>query len=254
VAGAAFLAPSGRSASQGVAASFPGGPYFAVACGFSHTNNDDAIVFAGRPGLSHNHTYIGNRSTSAETTAASLLGGRTSCESEDDASSYWVPTLYEGRRSITPLTGIVYYTKRTHADVTAFPSGLKLVSGKARAKKRQPKEVVSWTCGGVGGKPKTAVVPQCDEDDVLTLQVNFRNCWNGTSLDSANHKSHMAFAKRGSCPSTHPVAMPTLSLILLYPPVSRYARVASGKFATHGDFINGWDQAQLELLVESLNR
>ena len=184
---------------------------------------------------------------------ASLLGGRTSCESEDDGSAYWVPTLYEGRRAVPPLTGIVYYTKRTYADVIAHPAGLKLVSGKAKARKRQSTEVVSWTCGGVGGKPKRAVIPQCDEDDVLTLQVNFRNCWNGKSLDSANHKSHMAFAIRGNCPSTHPVAVPTISLILLYPPVSRYARVASGKFATHGDFINGWDQAKLEALVSVFN-
>jgi len=253
LAGAAFLAPAGRSAPQAIAPGFPGGPYFALTCGFSHMNNDDAIVFAGRPGRSHSHTYFGNRSTNAATTATSLLGGRTTCESETDASTYWVPTLYEGRESVTPLTGIVYYVKRTWADVTAFPAGLKLVVGKAKARKRQPKAVVSWSCGGVGGKARFALIPQCHEDQLLALEVSFRDCWNGKSLDSANHKSHMRFSSRGNCPTTHPVAVPAIVLVLLYPPVSRFAKVSSGKFATHADFINGWDQPAFEALVAGLN-
>jgi hypothetical protein len=67
---------------------FPGGPYYALGCSFSHRNNDDPIVFPGQPGKSHNHTFIGNRSVDAETTPSSLIGGETSCESDFDSSAY----------------------------------------------------------------------------------------------------------------------------------------------------------------------
>ena len=46
--------------------------YFAVPCQFSHRNQDDPIVFPGRPGRSHDHTYFGNTSTDANSTPASL--------------------------------------------------------------------------------------------------------------------------------------------------------------------------------------
>jgi Domain of unknown function (DUF1996) len=252
VAGAALLAPAGRSASIAIKPGFPGGPYFVFGCNSSHTNNDDAIVFAGRPGRSHNHTYIGNRTTNAGTTAASLLGKPTTCESDADASTYWFPTLYDYQDEVRPLSGIVYYVKRTFGDVAPLPAGLKIVAGNAKAKKRQAKEIVAWSCSG-GRKSRYAVIPQCDEDDLLQLQVNFPNCWNGRALDSGNHKSHMKYAVAGNCPKSHPVAVPRIAIVLLYPPVSRYARVSSGKFATHADFINGWDQHAFEALVRELN-
>ena len=43
---------------------------------------------------------------------------------------------------------------------------------------------------------------------------------------------------------------------MLYPPVPRGSQVASGKLAAHADFMNGWDQAELERLIkeQSLRR
>ena len=257
ILGGAFLAGPGRSADLSAAqepvARFPGGPYFALACGMSHRNNDDAIVFAGMPGKSHNHTYIGNRDVDAATTPATLLGGSTSCESEADTSSYWFPTLFIGGDPVHPLTSIVYYVKRTWADVAPIPAGLKMVAGNASAKKRQPKGIVAWSCGGVGGRPRYATIYSCNSDNLLQLQVNFPNCWNGKTLDSPDHKRHMAYAKNANCPASHPVAVPTIALIVLYPPMPVQAQVASGRFGTHADFMNGWDQESLAKLVAGLN-
>lgn len=59
----------------------------------------------------------------------------------------------------------------------------------------------------------------------------------------------MKYASLGVCPASHPVALPTIVLIVLYPPVPRGSQVASGKFAAHADFMNGWDQTELERLV-----
>jgi hypothetical protein len=255
--GGAFLAGPGRSAdlteAQQPVARFPGGAYFALACGMSHRNNDDAIVFAGRPGKSHNHTYIGNRVVEASTTPETLLGGATTCETEADSSTYWFPTLFIGEEAVHPLTAIVYYVKRTSADVAPLPAGLKMVAGNAQAKTRQPKGVAAWSCGGVGGRPRYATIYSCESDQLLQLQVNFPNCWNGKTLDSADHKRHMAYAKNGTCPSSHPTAVPTIALIVLYPPMPSQAQVASGRFGTHADFMNGWDQQALAKLVAGLN-
>jgi hypothetical protein len=63
----------------------------------------------------------------------------------------------------------------------------------------------------------------------------------------------MTYSVRGRCPASHPVAVSTIALIMLYPPVSRFARVASGKFGAHADFINGWDQQALATLVAGRN-
>ena len=63
----------------------------------------------------------------------------------------------------------------------------------------------------------------------------------------------MEFAVRGNAPRPTRSRSRRIAIVLLYPPVSRYARVASGKFATHADFINGWDQPAFEALVRELN-
>ena len=228
---------------------FPNGPYYAIGCSVSHRNNDDPVVFPGQPGRSHSHTYIGNRSVDAASTPASLLGGRSTCESESDSSAYWMPTLFVAQDDITPLTAIVYYVNRSRERIVAPPKGLMMIAGNADATRRQPKGIVSWSCGAVGAKPRFYTIPACTADQMLQLQATFPNCWDGRRLDSADHKQHMKYAARGICPASHPVALPQLILIVLYPPVPLGSQVASGRFGAHADFMNGWDQAELERLV-----
>jgi Domain of unknown function (DUF1996) len=250
-----YLAASGsasRSAAiQQVTASFPGGPYFNVVCGFSHRNNDDPIIFPGEPGRSHNHTFIGNRRVDASTTPESLQGGESSC-GELDSSTYWVPTLFDGMEAIPPLAAVVYYTRHTSGSVATIPAGLKIVAGNQNAQRPQAKGVVSWSCGG-GASKKFAVVVSCPENSVLVFNLRFPNCWNGKTIDSADHKRHMAYSTRGACPDTHPVRIPTITVLFMYPPTSKFARPASGKFGAHGDFMNGWDPGLLARLVSGLN-
>jgi hypothetical protein len=253
----ALVVTSGYSASsltRAEAAGFPGGPHFVVQCGFTHRNNDDAIVFPGQPGRSHNHTYVGNFSVDASTQLGSLLGGRSSCDFDADSSGYWAPTLYVGRRSVLPLAGFAYYIKRTSSDVVAHPSGLKMIAGNAATLRPQPTSIAAWACGELGGGRKFATIPACARNHLLQLQITFPNCWQGRSLDSPNHKLHMAYASAGACPASHPIALPTLVLILVYPEVPVQAQVASGRFGIHADFMNGWNQEALARLVAALNR
>jgi len=254
-------ASAGPAAINQAPESFPRGPHFVLSCGFSHRNNDDPIVFPGQPGRSHNHTFIGNFSVNAATTPTSLLGGRSSCNFEADASAYWAPTLYGGRhaihsggRAILPVAAFAYYIKRTAANVVAHPAGLKMIAGNAAARRPQKKEVAAWSCSELGEGPRFAVIPACARDHLVQVQITFPNCWNGASVDSVDHKRHMAYASAGRCPASHPVSVPSIVLILMYPEVRGHAQVASGNFAIHADFMNGWTQATLQTLVAQLNQ
>jgi Domain of unknown function (DUF1996) len=241
-------------ADQAPRTAFPGGRYFVVGCGFSHRNNDDPIALAGKPGASHNHTFVGNLVVDAATTPETLLGGDTSCGDAGDSSAYWVPTLYVGKRPLRPLVAAIYYVRRTSRPVQPLPAGLKVIAGNQAARKPQSLGVVGWACGGLGATPRSAVVPVCGEDESLSYRVTFPNCWNGKDLDSEDHRRHMAYSVGGRCPGAHPVALPSLLLILLYPSTeSGRPLQASGRYGAHGDFINGWDPEMQAKLVQALN-
>ena len=48
------------------------GVNFVENCRYSHQAPDDPIVFPGKPGASHQHTFVGNRTTNASSTFGSL--------------------------------------------------------------------------------------------------------------------------------------------------------------------------------------
>lgn len=86
----------------------------------------------------------------------------------------------------------------------------------------------------------------------LRLHVTFPSCWDGRRVDSADHQSHMAYAMRGRCPSTHPVAVPAISLIFRYPIAggAGVSLTSGGQYSAHADFFNAWRQPALASLVD----
>jgi len=253
---AAALAASSLSAAPAVleqtAPGFPGGSHYAIGCSISHRNNDDPIVFPGRPGRSHNHTFIGNTTVNAWATPASLRGGPTSCSDPFDSSGYWFPSLFVGRAAVLPRSATVFYVKRSRDDLTPLPRGLVMIAGNAAARGPQPKSIVAWSCGtGAGDGPKVSRVPACSVGQWLQLQVTFPSCWNGRTVNSADHKRHMKYLSRGRCPASHPIALPTLVLIVVYPPVPLGAQVATGHFGAHADFMNGWNEDVLTRIAHA---
>ena len=242
---AAALAASSLSAAPALpdqpAPGFPGGSHYAIGCSNSHRSNDDPIVFPGQPGRSHNHTFIGNVTVDAWATPASLRGGATSCSDPFDSSGYWFPSLFVGREAVLPQFATVFYVKRSRVELAPLPRGLVMIAGNAAARSPQQKGIVAWSCGtGAGDGPKFSRVPACSVDQLLQLQVTFPSCWNGRTVNSADHKKHMKYLSRGLCPASHPIALPTLVLIVVYPPVPLGAQVATGHFGAHADFMNGW--------------
>ena len=229
------------------------GVNFISACGFSHRAMDDPIVYPGRPGLSHDHTFVGNATTDAFSTVRSLRTGATTCRRAGDTAGYWMPTLLVNGQPVEPRGATIYYRRRTVAPVRPFPAWLKMIAGSSRATTPQDLRVTFWNCGADAGVARSAEVPTCptDRGAGLRLHVNFPNCWDGANLDSKDHQSHMAYSVRGVCPSTHPVSVPAISLIFRYPTTGGAGVTLSsgGHYSAHADFFNAWNQGTLTSLV-----
>jgi hypothetical protein len=253
---APLLAASALAFSGGAAAAPDHGGaarYFTVLCGFSHRNQDDPIVFPRQRGHSHDHTYFGNTSTDAFSTPASLrASGRSTCRAPGDTAAYWAPTLFVGHRPVEPLGAAVFYVRRTTGTVQPFPSGLRMIAGDAAARAPQSLRVTSWSCGLPGSGESTSIPTCVDRKLGLRLRVTFPDCWDGRRLDSADHRSHMAYSAGGTCPASYPVAVPGITILILYPARGgASAELASGgQFSGHADFVNAWDQRALSELVD----
>ena len=234
----------------GLEGPFAGGN-FVVDCGFAHRSRDDPIVSPGVPGAAHDHSFFGNETTNAFSTAATLVRGRTLCHRRQDRSAYWVPTMLVNGRPAMPLGAAIYYRRGTYAEVQVPPNGLRMIAGDQRATSPQAVEHVFWNCEQQG--LATTEVPVCPLDPrySLRLHVDFPECWDGVNLDSPDHVSHLAYATAGECPATHPVPIPSLRLVVRFP-VTGAQRLAlsSGSINSgHADVFFAWRGKQLKRLI-----
>ncbi len=230
---------------------------FLADCPFSHRLPDDPIVFPGLPGASHMHSFFGSTVTNGNSTVTDLANGPSNCNPAVDKSSYWVPTLYQNNVPVEPVITTFYYlgegvTDAVRENTQSLPFGLRIVAGNAKATAPDATTIARWSClhHNEAGAGKDFI--NCPAGSMLESYLDFPQCWNGRDLDSADHKSHMAYPVNGGCPSTHPVHVPKLRQVLRYP-VSGAAsqfRLSSGAgFTMHGDFFNAWPQAEMERRV-----
>jgi hypothetical protein len=229
------------------------GVNFVSVCGYSHRAPDDPIVFPGQPGTSHDHSFVGNVSTNAFSTLATLRAATTTCRRPGDTAGYWMPTLYVDNQPVLPAQATIYYRRSTLAPPRPFPAGLKIVAGNSHAFDAQDTRIVFWNCGVAGGVARSITPPTCANTGAqsLRLHVTFPSCWDGKHLDSLDHKSHMAYPTAGVCPRDHPMPMPAITVIYRYPTVGGpLTSLASGSPLTgHADFFNAWDENVLSGLV-----
>src|SRR5437762_2267032 len=102
---------------------------FVSLCRFSHRAQDDPIVFPNKPGLSHDHSFFGNTTTSAASTPATLVTKQTTCDPTTDNAAYWAPTLIADGKYTEAIDAAVYYRRNTYAPVKAFPAGFMMIGG-----------------------------------------------------------------------------------------------------------------------------
>jgi hypothetical protein len=236
---------------------------FRTVCEYSHMKPDDPIVKPGQAGASHLHTFWGNTATDANSTFNSLRaeGSRGTCRGGTvNLSAYWVPSVIDTRNGAPLAPDLIHvYYKSGYAgikpsQITALPDNLRMVAGSATAS--GPQEYMGWSCWSGGGK--FATIPNCAKGDHVSMDVEFPQCWNGRDLDSADHKSHLAYPRNKACPSSHPVAIPVISYHVLFRvkdgtstsawrlSSDTYDSGKPGGFSVHGDWFGAWDRQILE--------
>jgi hypothetical protein len=231
---------------------------FQANCSVSRSNlNDDPIVLPNMPGASHSHTFMGNTTTNAATTLASLYAGATSCITPGDKTGYWMPTLLNGTAAVQPVGRQVIYYKSgviDHRSVRPFPSGLRYVVGSPQATiddfRNSPGAVEGFECGDSAFN--WDIPATCPGGTQLNLRYQAPSCWDGRYLDTPDHKSHMAYPVLGVCPASHPVAVPMIEFKMAWPVSGdmRNVRFSSGRgFSFHYDVFNAWDVPTLAALT-----
>jgi hypothetical protein len=246
---------------------------FRLGCFYSHMNFDDAIVYPGVSNATHLHVYFGNTGVNASSTNDSIANsGNSTCSGGTlNRSAYWVPAMIDTTDGtpVTPSALLVYYKTGyggvKPADVVAVPAGLRMVAGTSSATTESSSGVGRYSCvgGTLGVGWQTSIPTTCYQDNLLIMEVNFPQCWDGVNLDSPDHKSHMAYPTGTGCPSAYPVALPAISYEVYYDLAAvnltrmakwrlssdNYAATSPGGYSAHGDYIFGWDKTTMQTFV-----
>lgn len=244
---------------------------FRTSCTFSHMSFDDPIVFPGQSGASHLHTFFGNSLTSATSTVASIAasGGSTCAGGTLNRTAYWVPALIDTATHIplVPTLALIYYKTGYEgvnpADVKALPTGLRFISGSAKA--TTPGGPMHFACLGQSADQSWQDhIPSCLAGDELIVGLDFPQCWDGVNLDSPDHASHVVGASHErtppGCPADHPVALPQISYLIHYAVPStgsaswrlssdNYPATMPGGYSGHGDYMMGWDAKTMQTFI-----
>ena len=241
---------------------------FRVPCAFSHMAFDDPIVYPGRPGASHLHTFFGNTATSASSTAQSIAetGNSTCLGGTINRSAYWVPSMIDtatGKPVAPDSAGFYYkqgYALNPSSIIQPLPSGLRMIAGDP-SNDKAGSIVAKFHC--YGGPNNTnnqygSSIPSCDAGAQVVQVITFPQCWDGRNLDSPDHKSHMSYVVPipawpwFTCPTSHPVPLPEITFNIMYTVQTAgaaarwrlssdtYSTSLPGGYSSHGDWFNGW--------------
>ncbi|MFD9356074.1 DUF1996 domain-containing protein [Streptomyces sp. NPDC060031] len=256
---------------------------FAVQCGRNenrHLNPDNVIVAPGvGNGAHHMHDYVGNKTADAFSTNNSLAASGTTCTNGDQSTYYWpVLRLRDGRAEkdakapgggqdanvgtiLRPKEVTIEFKGSAVSRVAAMPRFLRIITGDAKALTNGTANAnASWSCTGFENRQLKDKYPICPKGSDVVRTFNFQNCWDGKNADSANHRTHVAFAARdGSCPKGFK-AIPQLVQRITYG-VSPGARIAVDSFpeqlhkpvTDHGDFINVMSDRLMADAVRCIN-
>jgi fibronectin type 3 domain-containing protein len=244
---------------------------FVVQCTWTHTDQSDPVVAPGSTPFGHLHDFFGNRSTNAGSTYDSMLGGDTTCQNWDDIAGYWSPSGLLNGTPVPPIRQGAYYFGDAGGSVQAFPADFRMIAGDKLAPSPGANPHVRWNCGGnttpMSDHPYNCSGYSGSGVDGVTAHVDFPECWDGTSIDSGDHVSHLAYEDGDGCPGRHPVRVPRLRLRVHYGvqdpclgatpcgPADSDGNVrfelSSGPYYTmHADFWNTWKQAAFESAVD----
>ncbi|MFD7438754.1 DUF1996 domain-containing protein [Streptomyces sp. NPDC059861] len=266
---------------------------FTTSCGVNAEglfNSDNVIVAPGvTNGAHHFHDYIGNQSNDAFASDEDLAAADTSCADQGDKSSYYWPVLrlqngtqeqdaqspgggVEGNAGeiVTPKEVTLTFGGSPLGEVTAMPRLLRIITGDAKAFVNGPGNAnASWSCTGFEDRQLKDKYPLCPSGSDVVRTFRFQSCWDGTNIDSANHRTHVAFADAsGNCPSGFR-AIPQLVQRIVYDvdapslddggsttplfAVDSFPEQLHKPVTDHGDFVNVFDEDLMGEMVDCIN-
>jgi hypothetical protein len=267
---------AGRNASRGT---------FTSQCGRnadgSHRNSDNFITSPGVTNAAHHtHDYVGNTSTDGNATDESLAAAGTTCRLGDKSTYFW-PVIRdittEGDdadqpgggadgnlgKIITPSAVSIQFRGNAQAKVVPMPRFLRIVTGDAKTITNGPANSrAHWTCSGTPNRFSATQYVLCPRGQLVQRVHDFAGCWNGTDLDSANHRTHVAFADSttGACPEGFK-AIPQLRITLSYrvPAGDSYAvdsfpEQLRKPSTDHDDFENVMPAGLMRMVATMINR
>ncbi|MFG2603590.1 DUF1996 domain-containing protein [Streptomyces sp. NPDC048514] len=266
---------------------------FASDCGVNANglfNSDNVIVAPGvSNGAHHFHDYVGNQGNSAFASDDDLANAGTSCVDQGDRSTYYWPVLRlqngkqerdagspgggtEGNAGqiVTPAQVTLTFEGNPRAKVIAMPRLLRIITGDAKAFVNGPGNAnASWSCTGFEDRQLKDKYPLCPQGSDVVRTFRFQSCWDGRNIDSANHRTHVAFtAPDGSCPAgfspvpqlvqriVYDVKAPSLQdggrTVPLFA-VDSFPEQLHKPVTDHGDFINVFDEGLMRKMVDCIN-
>jgi hypothetical protein len=244
-------------------------------------NSDNVIVAPGvTNGAHHVHDYVGNQANSALATDDDLAAGATSCRNQGDKSTYYWPVLRlqngqaetdanadgGGKEGNTgkiqvPSQVTLKFVGSPVSKVTAMPRLLRIITGDAKAFVNGTANAnASWSCTGFENRQLKDKYPICPRNSKVVRTFKFQSCWDGVNTDSANHRTHVAFAdQNGRCAAGFK-AIPQLQQRIVYsvPPgpgfaLDSFPEQLHKPVTDHGDFINIFDQKLMTRMVSCIN-
>ncbi|POX54814.1 hypothetical protein C3489_13105 [Streptomyces sp. Ru71] len=276
---------NGRNASTGV---------FVTRCGVNangNHNTDNVIVAPGvKNGAHHLHDYVGNQSNDAFANNDTFAGAETTCQNQQDKSSYYWPVVRvqdgtqdfdqnndgggkEGNvgKILVARQAQIKFVGNPTSKVVAMPQFLRIITGDAKAFTNGPGNAnAHWSCTGFENKVQlTDKYPICPDGSSVVRTFAFQSCWDGQNIDSANHRTHVAFADaNGRCQNGFK-AIPQLTMRLVYDvpaPVIENGQVKNAyavdgfpeqlhkAITDHDDFINVMSAGLNSKIASCLNR
>jgi hypothetical protein len=233
-------------------------------CRQSGNGRFDPIVFPGQKPAGHHHSYTGG-DPSPDATFESLRAGGTTCSTllrpGENKSLYWIESYFVNGVRVPFQRVNVYYkrgniTQGVH-EIKPFPSGHKMI-----ARKGTGNSLGQWFCAGDGegsnGNYRSAPY-RCNTDgpyDFVAFRIAFPQCSDGR-LDAPNHMSHMAYARNGTCPATHPIKHSRIMMVFKYQTLrGDLLRQEDGTLidGEHADVISAWAPAVVKQLVQTCIR
>ncbi|MFF0742688.1 DUF1996 domain-containing protein [Streptomyces sp. NPDC004111] len=257
---------------------------FTTACGRNENgkfNPDNVIVAPGvSNGAHHMHDYVGNQATDAFSTDDVLAAGRTTCRNPGDRSTYYWPVLrlQNGKDESdsgadgggkdrntgeiqTPAQVTLNFVGNPTARVVAMPRFLRIITGDAKAFTNGTANAnASWSCTGFENRQLKDKYPLCPRGSQVVRTFRFQSCWDGSNADSANHRTHVAFARPdGSCATGfRPIPQLVQRIVYAVPPgpgfaVDSFPEQLHKPVTDHGDFINVFDEQLMRRMVGCIN-